>query len=1028
MTIKTKFLLILGLLILACIFVPIYQSYGATVLFPNGGGTGRATLTTGGVLYGNGIAPIGMTALCADGEIIKYSGGVPACGTDTSGAGGSSIIFDIGDDGGNDSIALSEIATSGDTNAIFTEPSADKLLIDLSKDWPKADTSDDLTCTNCIDATEIAELALGGTTTSGNYVATIADAGNATITVANSGTETAAITLDVIDVNCTACLSATELGADSVSTSELNGAGVESELEGLIDLQDLQGAVIDGQVPNNITIDLATLASTVTVVDGTDSTSFIGIYDSATGSLAPKTDGALLYDASNGTLTTTTVVAALTGNASTATALAADPADCVTSTHFAVGILASGVATCEAIADADVPNTITIDLATLASTETVVDSTDATSFVAMFDSATGSLAVKTDGGLLYASDTGTLAPTVLSTATVTLTGTGTINGLDAIDSTGEDTLEATLDLTGDVASTGLLNNVIQANAVALTTDTTGNYVAAVTTSVLTGLTGGNVAAEGTTSALAFDYSQALSGDVGLVTKAGVFGQNGFVFEGTTADTIETYVSVTDPTASDKTITIPDRSGTISLSGDTFTGDVTATLSSSGATALTVAADAVALTTDTTGNYVSSATASGGLVLTGTEGGSLGVLLPAATDALSSSTSKGSGLELISAGLTMLQGCSDGQILKWVESTDTWDCSADANSGGATAWDAITDPTTSADVAFAGLSETISGNTNDVTAIAQDLLALNYTNDAGTDILTQRLLVLNNASATGGTTETLLALDNKDDSAVTTGISIIGSSTGAITTAIDASDAEIGTALSVGANDIVGTTGLINLNNFDVDASGNIVSAGDITLSGGDLLTGNIALRVGDAATDTITLTTDGTGTGEVVLPDESISTAEITNATITTTDISGSAGITAAQTALTAGRSLTFSTNDILADVELYTSTACYRLPASPVATDDDKSIWINDTANGFTITRLWAESDQTTTMMIQVDDGTPSDVDTVDLAPAAGTASDTSLNGDVTVAAGDRIDLDVASVASTPTWAVICWTGTWDD
>ena len=55
-----------------------------------------------------------------------------------------------------------------------------------------------------------------------------------------------------------------------------------------------------------------------------------------------------------------------TTNVPTATALASDPADCVTSTHFAVGITASGAATCEAIADADVPNTITVDLSTLA--------------------------------------------------------------------------------------------------------------------------------------------------------------------------------------------------------------------------------------------------------------------------------------------------------------------------------------------------------------------------------------------------------------------------------------------------------------------------------------------------------------------------------------------------------------------------------------------------------------------------------------------------------------------------------------
>lgn len=50
---------------------------------------------------------------------------------------------------------------------------------------------------------------------------------------------------------------------------------------------------------------------------------------------------------------------ALTGNADTATALAADPTDC-SSNEFANAIAASGNLTCAAISDADVPDTITI--------------------------------------------------------------------------------------------------------------------------------------------------------------------------------------------------------------------------------------------------------------------------------------------------------------------------------------------------------------------------------------------------------------------------------------------------------------------------------------------------------------------------------------------------------------------------------------------------------------------------------------------------------------------------------------------
>ena len=128
---------------------------------------------------------------------------------------------------------------------------------------------------------------------------------------------------------------------------------------------------------------------------------------------------------------------------------------------------------------------------------------------------------------------------------------------------------------------------------------------------------------------------------------------------------------------------------------------------------------------------------------------------------------------------------------------------------------------------------------------------------------------------------------------------------------------------------------------------------------------------------------------------------------------------------LSGGRSISLSGGAIEADTELYTDTKCIWFE-NPVATDDFKSIWFAKQAA--TLTSIWAESDQTVTFMLQVDDGTPADVDTVDLAPAAGTAEDTSLDGDATMAAGDRLDLAVTSVSGTPTWCSICWTFTYDD
>jgi len=130
-------------------------------------------------------------------------------------------------------------------------------------------------------------------------------------------------------------------------------------------------------------------------------------------------------------------------------------------------------------------------------------------------------------------------------------------------------------------------------------------------------------------------------------------------------------------------------------------------------------------------------------------------------------------------------------------------------------------------------------------------------------------------------------------------------------------------------------------------------------------------------------------------------------------------------TTYTAGRSLTLTGTEIASDAELYTDTKCLYFE-DPTDADDFKSVWFAKQAG--TITSLWCESDQTVTAMFQVDDGTASDVDSVDLTCDATPAEDTSLDGDSTMSAGDRLDLDVASVASTPTWVSMCFTISYDD
>lgn len=144
-------------------------------------------------------------------------------------------------------------------------------------------------------------------------------------------------------------------------------------------LSDLAGSVTDAQVPDTITVDLATEASALAANGGncTGNNFALGVSASGVAECAQPAFSNLSGAATDAQVPNDITVTL----AATATALASNPADCATSTHFAVGVDAAGVATCEAIADADVPNNITIDLATLATTATTANAGDsATAF------------------------------------------------------------------------------------------------------------------------------------------------------------------------------------------------------------------------------------------------------------------------------------------------------------------------------------------------------------------------------------------------------------------------------------------------------------------------------------------------------------------------------------------------------------------------------------------------------------------------------------------------------------------------
>ncbi len=355
---------------------------------------------------------------CTADQIIKLqNNGLWACDSDSTTAvtGAGAVILDLGDDDVDESAVLAEIATTGDTNSIFTEPTADKLLISLGNNWPRADvanTADALTTnpTDCA-ANQFADSIIA----SGNLGCnSIVDAD-----VPNSITIDLAATATALAANPADC--AANQFADSIIASGNLGCN----------------AIVDADVPDTITIDLSATATALaanptdcganTKADsivasgnltctGIDTGDIIDdeilevdldavdaavdeeclTFESSNSGFEWQTCGtgtSIILDLADDDVDESTALAeiATTGDtnsifteptadkllitlgnnwpradvANTADALTANPTDCAAN-QFADSIVASGNLGCNAIVDADVPNTITIDLAATA--------------------------------------------------------------------------------------------------------------------------------------------------------------------------------------------------------------------------------------------------------------------------------------------------------------------------------------------------------------------------------------------------------------------------------------------------------------------------------------------------------------------------------------------------------------------------------------------------------------------------------------------------------------------------------------
>jgi hypothetical protein len=496
-------------------------------------------------------------------------------------------------------------------------------------------------------------VALGADTT-GNYIATITGTTNQ-VSVSGSGSESAAVTLSLpqnIDTGASPTFAGATLdnirvgvtGANEIDTS--SGNLTLDSTGGTVSVDDNLSVVGDVEVQGG---DITTNQTTFNLLNATATT--VNAFGAAT---------TISLGASTGTTTVNnslTVSGDLTINGTTTTINATTIT--VDDKNIELGSVAS-------------PTDITADgggitlLGTTNKTILWVDATDRWTSNQNFEAP------------VFVSNisTGTSPFTVSSTTAVTNLNADLLDGqegsyyLDWTNTTNKPDPQVTVTLTGDVTGTAnttltdlgngtiTVSTTIAADSVALGTDTTGNYVASITNGSY--ITGGNGGTEGAALTLAVDAdsantaSKVVARDASGNFSAGVITATRFTSTQTTGTapfTVSSTTAVTNLNADlldgqegsyyldwTNTTNKPDPQVTVTLTGD-VTGTANTTLTDLGngtiTVSTTIAADSVALGTDTTGNYVASIT--NGSYITGGNGGTEGAALTLAVDADSANT-------------------------------------------------------------------------------------------------------------------------------------------------------------------------------------------------------------------------------------------------------------------------------------------------------------------------------------------------------------------------------------------------------
>ncbi len=427
-----------------------------------------------------------------------------------------------------------------------------------------------------------------GTDTTGNYLATIADAGNGRITVTGSGSENATITLDIANN----AINTNQLTDDAVTFAKIqnitdnrllgrsagsNGDAQEISIGSGLSLsagtlsstitqytdemaQDSVGGALSSEFTYNDAGNAISINSIAwSKLTGTPTTlSGYGITDGLTATLA---DGKILVGNSSNVATARTPSGDATISNTGVITIASDAVALGTDTtgNYVAGIADSGSSTITVTGSGSENASVTLGItadsigdAQLAfNTGQNLTTSSAVSF-ATIDTGQGA-------NELYDMDQNVLTSSSVTFAGLTLsnlTGGGTqclqVNNSGVISATGS----------GCGTSGGGISSLTLAG-------TSGSNQTLADGDTITIAAGNGVTTTGgatDTVTIALEQSASLTGDHSLSANGSKFGQSGLIFEGSSADTSETYLAITNPT-SDQTITFPDATGTVITTGN-----------------------------------------------------------------------------------------------------------------------------------------------------------------------------------------------------------------------------------------------------------------------------------------------------------------------------------------------------------------------------------------------------------------------------------------------------------------------------